>query len=158
MKVTTMKITFFNSIFLIVAGVGMLLNILAFYSSLRILKMNQKVYSNKLNDKLYQFSFNTRFHLIIIVFNLAVFLYSSYIFDLDTLSKTSQKLVWLNSTFLVYMFLFFVVLNIFTMPKLWLNKMKNHKKIMFREFGYVVTLFLTLSIHFVIYIIEFKIL
>lgn len=151
-----MKIAFFNNIFLIVAGVGMLINILAFYSSLRILKMNQKVYSNKLNDKLYQFSFNTRFHLTILVFNLAVFLYSSYIFDLDTLSKTSQKLVWLNSTFLVYMFLFFVVLNIFTMPRLWLNKMKNHKKIMFREFGYVVTFFLTLSIQFVIYFIEFK--
>lgn len=151
-----MKIAFFNNIFLIVAGVGMLINILAFYSSLRILKMNQKVYSNKLNDKLYQFSFNTRFHLTILVFNLAVFLYSSYIFDLDTLSKTSQKLVWLNSIFLVYMFLFFVVLNIFTMPRLWLNKMKNHKKIMFREFGYVVTLFLTLSINFVIYFIEFK--
>lgn len=151
-----MKIAFFNNIFLIVAGVGMLINILAFYSSLRILKMNQKVYSNKLNDKLYQFSFNTRFHLTILVFNLAVFLYSSYIFDLDTLSKTSQKLVWLNSIFLVYMFLFFVVLNTFTMPRLWLNKMKNHKKIMFREFGYVVTLFLTLSINFVIYFIEFK--
>lgn len=151
-----MKIAFFNNIFLIVAGVGMLINILAFYSSLRILKMNQKVYSNKLNDKLYQFSFNTRFHPTILVFNLAVFLYSSYIFDLDALSKTSQKLAWLNSTFLVYMFLFFVVLNIFTMPRLWLNKMKNHKKIMFREFGYVVTFFLTLSIHFVIYFIEFK--
>ena len=144
--------------FLVVAVVGMYINILTLYKSLKIIKSNERVVKNKLDVKLYKEPINFRFFYIVIIFHLIVWSYSTYAFDLDNLPQTIQKLVWMNDNILLVMFAMFSIGYFVFGGKYWQDPIRNHSKITFRVFGVAVSFALTMSVHFVIYFVEFKLL
>lgn len=146
-----------NILFLIVASVGMLINILALYSSLKILKNNQRVYSNKLDVSLYKEPFNFRLFYVVIAVKLVIWIYSSYAFDLYNLSQNVLKLTWMNNNILLPLFAISSIFYFIVGFSLWDKPIQNHGKITFGAFAVAVSFALTESTHFIIYFLEFKI-
>lgn len=152
-----MIVNILNYVFLGIALAGVCVNILGLYSSLKILKTNQKVYDHKLNVSFYKEPVNFRFFWVILILQILVWSYSSFTFNLNELSQFSKKLIWLNSEIIIVGFAFFSIFYFLFAGRLWVDPIKNHSKITFRAFAVVCSFALAAMVHFVVFIVEVKV-
>lgn len=146
-----------NLIVFIIAIAGLFINFLAMYKSLKILKFNQQVYTRKLDVKLYAEPINIRFFYVLLLMHIVVWLYSGWVLDLDAISQFSKKLIWLNGSWLLYLFASFSIYYFCFCGKYWRDPIKNHSKITFGAFGVTMSLALSMSVHYVVYLVEVKV-